>query len=109
MDNIIPFPIKRTDKLQAILTTIRGNYAKAGLSKASCDAAIEELGAIIEKYLKKFESVLEIPACGLTNDQVDMITSAWNKCVQEIRSHFEEQIGMALCEIAGLIGSKHGT
>jgi hypothetical protein len=109
MDNIIPFPIRRTDKLHGILTTIRGNYVKAGLSAAACDAAIEELGPILEKYLKKFESVLEIPACGLTNDQADMITSACNKFVQEIRSYFEEQICMALGEIAGLIGSKHDT
>src|SRR5664279_83891 len=99
MDNIIPFPIKRTDPLQSILATVRGYYVKAGISETDCDSAIMELRPLLEKYVNdKFESVMDLPASGLTDEQVEMIKSAHNKCVQEIFSHYEQKVGMALCE-----------
>jgi hypothetical protein len=108
MNNIIPFPIKRTDPLQDVLKTLRGYYLEAGLSDANCDSAIEEVGPLLEKYLNdKFNSVMDLSASGLSDEQIEAITAAHNKCVQEIFAHYEEKIGMAICEIAGLVGSKY--
>ena len=109
MDNVIPFPIKDKSALQSALATFRKHYATAGLSTQESDAAIEELTPILEKYLgDKFESIMDIPAnCGLTAYQADIISSAHNKCVQDIFAHFSEKLGMSLCEIAGLVGSKY--
>jgi hypothetical protein len=110
MDNIIPFPIKRTDQLNSVLQTFRGCYLEAGLSEQDCDSALREVRPILEEHLNdKFESVMDIPACGLTNEQVEIIKSAHNKCVREILSQYEQKVGLALCQIRGLVGSKYTT
>ena len=109
MDNVIPFPIKDKNALQNALATFRKHYATAGLSAQESDAAIHELTSILEKYFcGQFESVMDIPAnCSLTDDQAKIIFAAHNKCVQDIFVHYSEQLGMAFCEIAGLVGSKY--
>lgn len=85
MDNIIQFPTKGKGALSHALEIIRGHYAAAGLSQSASDAATAEVTPILEKYLgDKVEFALDIPACGLTQDQVDLIAAAHNKCAQEI-------------------------
>jgi hypothetical protein len=110
MDNIIPFPSKGKDALSHALEIIRGHYATAGLSQAASDAAIVEVTPILKKYLgDKVEFAMTIPACGLSQEQVDLIAAAHNKCAQEIIGHHNQQLGLALCEIAGLVGAKYAT
>ncbi|NIJ87812.1 hypothetical protein FHR49_000560 [Xanthomonas campestris] len=110
MDNIIPFPTKGKDALSNALQVIRGHYAKAGLSQSASDAAIEEITPIFKKYLgDKVDFAMDIPACGLSQDQIDLISAAHSKCVQEIFEYHSQQLGMALCEIAGVVGAKYAT
>lgn len=108
MNNIIQFPPRGKDALSHALEVIRGHYATAGFSQAASDAAIGEVKPLLSKYLgSKIEFVMDIPACGLTPVQIDLITEAHNKCVQNVLRYHYEQIGIAICEIAGLVGSKH--
>lgn len=110
MDNIILFPTRGKDALKNALKVIRGHYETAGLSQSESDAAIAELTPIFKKYLSdKVEFVMSIPACGLTQNQIDLIVAAHNKCAQEIIGYHHQQLGLALCEIAGIIGAKYTT
>ena len=110
MDNIIPFPTKGKDALAGALRVIRGHYATAGLSPEASDAAIIEVAPILKKYMSgKVEFAMEIPACGLTQEQIDIIVAAHNKCAQEIIAYHNQELGLALCEIAGLVGAKYAT
>ncbi|AGH77994.1 hypothetical protein GUF72_05155 [Xanthomonas citri pv. citri] len=110
MDNIIPFPTWGKDALANALQVIRGHYATAGLSQSASDAAIEEITPIFKKYLGgKVDFAMDIPACGLSQDQIDLIANAHGKCVQEIFECHGQQLGLALCEIAGIVGAKYDT
>ncbi len=109
MNNIIQFP-PRKDALNHARDVIRGHYATAGLSQAASDAAIAEVKPLLGKYLGgKVEFVMDIPACDLTQEQIELITEAHNKCVQQVLQFHYAQIGIAICEIAGLVGSKQTT
>lgn len=111
MDNVIPFPEKGKAALSQTLQKIRGHYATAGLSAAASAAAIEEVTQILEKYLdgEKAEFVMEIPECGLNQEQIGLITAAHNKCVQDVFAYHYRELGLALIEIAGLVGAKYAT
>lgn len=110
-DNVIPFPIKDKSSLQEALTNIRRTYLNAGLSEADADAAILELRPLLQEFVgDRFESTMTIPAdCALTSEQLEIITTAHNKCVQEIFSHFSEKLGIAACVVAGLVARRYDT
>ncbi len=106
MDNVIPFPTSGRDALANALQG--GHYATAGLLQSASDFAIEEITPIFKKYLGgRLEFAMDIPACGLSQEQIDLIATAHSKCVQEIVEYHDQQLGLALCEIAGIIGAKY--
>lgn len=110
MKNIIPFPTKSKDALDHALATIRCQYAISGMSQAASDAAIAEVTPTLKKYLcEEAEFAVDIPACGLTRDQVDQVSTAHINFAEELTAYHNRLLGLALCEIAGLVGAKYTT
>lgn len=108
MAEIIPFPMKDERALDQALDNARALYVRAGLSQHGADAAIEELRPALLPFVSGYEAVFELSAAvGLTDEQLRLVTEAHNKCVQATLAHFAEKLGLAVCTIAGLVGSKY--
>ncbi len=108
MADIILFPLNDERALNQALVTSHAYYLKAGLSQQGADAAIEELRPALLPFVKGYEAVFELSAAaGLNGEQMRLVTEAHNECVQATLAHFTEQLGLAVCTIAGLIGCKY--
>ncbi len=108
MDNIIQFPLNNKKQLRTALARAKELFIIAGVSETGAQEAIKELEPLLEPFIEQHQSVMELPSsAALTNEQIRIITEAHNKCVEEIFQHFTEKLGLAVCTIAGLVGSKY--
>ena len=97
-----------SDFIKEALQTVAKIYKKAGLSDNDIEKAIHEFEPYLESFKKPCKSEMTLPSnLGLSPEQIAGIVKAHTDCVQEIFSHYSHALGMSLCEIAGLIGSKY--
>lgn len=110
MDNLGTPPSEGSDFIKKALQNVVKIYKKCGLSDNDIDKAIHELEPILEQFTKPYKSEMTLPSnIGLSSKQIAGVVEAHTDCVQEIFTQHAQAIGMSLCVIAGLIGSKYSS
>ena len=96
------------DFIKEALKTVAKRYKKAGLSDNAIDQALQELEPCLEQFTVPSESEMTLPSnLGLSPEQIAGVVKAHTECVQDIFSRHAKAVGMSLCTIAGIIGSKY--
>ena len=110
MSNVTQFPLRNERSVKNALKSVESTYKKAGLSREQIAWALDDLKPYLEELLvrEKKELAMEIPGgIGLSENQIEVIANAHNKCMRETINHYEKYLGMALSILAGEIASKY--
>lgn len=105
MGEVIEFPTLNQLTINQAMDHFEAIYKKAGLSETEISSAKDQLTPIIKDIFSSKEHVFELPKdLHLNVEQVHAITSAHNECMQSALEFYNHQIGLLICNIAGLIG-----
>lgn len=103
MGDVIEFPGNGEIGIRKGLAYFESTYRKAGLNEKQISAAMAELDPIVRSFLVRKEFEFNLSG-GFTEEQIVEITDSHNLAMRSAIHYFGEQIWLALCNIAGLIG-----
>lgn len=105
MADVIKFPGTGEAGIEKALTYFKSAYRRVGLNEHQIADSMKLLDPIVRSLLVKKE--FEFNLSGQFNeDQISAISDAHNLTMNSAIQYFGEQLWLALCNIAGLIGSE---